>query len=159
MSSKDMDPNVNHYLETTVKTALSPGKLRRLGRQMTEFSLDENLMCELAVKKIGTFKLECQAYNLHLESVKGKFKGGNEEGKKEKGNKLKLIRENRDPEKVLDLLRLKNKYCQDRKKETKKEYLKEKKRLREEHLKTGKERKFRKIISRISLQSKVRWEK
>ena len=56
-------------------------------------------------------------------------------------------------------MNLKIKYCEAKKKELKTEYIKEKRRLLECHREQGKERKFRKILSRISKQAKSRSDK
>ena len=65
--------------------------------------------------------LENQALRLEIDAkeFKGNQKGG---PKKIKGRKTKFIRENRNPRKVVDLLKLKIKYCRALEERLRREY-------------------------------------
>ena len=58
-----------------------------------------------------------------------------------------------------DLLDLKVKYCREVEKRERKEYLKERDILKEVYQRLGKERKFRKVLVRVSKRSKEAWQK
>ena len=129
----------------TVKTGLSPSKLIALGKRVTEEDLDVRLLSDLRKHRIGTFKIECEALKLHDEAMKG-------ESKNILGSKWDKIRGGRDAGKVEDLLKLKIGYAQKRKKELRKEYVEEKRRLEEGLKSEGRERKFGKIMKRNGQQ-------
>ena len=80
--------------EDTAKAALSPGKLIKQARLVTESALDKKLLEGLKVKKIGTWGIESKALGLALEAKKTKetkssFPSNNE-------SRLALIRRDRD---------------------------------------------------------------
>ena len=143
--------------EDTAKAALSPGKLIKQARLVTESALDKKLLEGLKVKKIGTWGIESKALGLALEAKKTKetkssFPSNNE-------SRLALIRRDRDPSKVVDVLNLKIGYARQEEESRKKTYRKTKKHLEQVYKERGKERKFRKIIARISEQNRTRWDK
>ena len=113
--------------ETTTKAGLSPGKLCAMARRVTQEDLDLKLLRDLRGKGIGTFKIECQALALSKDAEK------RNERKEEKGGQRKdkwgQIVLQRSQAKVVDVLNLKIKYCEAKKKWLKTEYIKEKKRL------------------------------
>ena len=127
-----------------------------MGKLVTEEELDERLLSGLLKKKVGTYRIECQA----LELVRDAEKRNKEKSRILNGkSKWETIKGGRDPEKVADVLKLKLEYCKAKKNELKKEYRKEKKHLEECHQREGQQRKFRKIISRIAKQEQDRWAK
>ena len=92
---------------TTEEVATALGRLLKIAKKSTEVSLEKSLFMMLETRKIGTLRIEAQAFDLLEDGKKERISSR----KKVKGRKLKLIIENRDPEKVGDLLKLKVKYC------------------------------------------------
>ena len=107
----------------TVKTANKAGQLQELSKQISNVNLEKRLFLMLKEQKIGTFKLELQALNLHQEDRKRDRKDKYNRRKK----KIQLVIEGRNEGKVLDLIKLKLQYIQREEKELKKEYVKTKK--------------------------------
>ena len=70
------------------------------------------------------------------------------------GSGWEKIRKGRDPKKVIDILNLKAKYCYEQEKIARKEYLMERERLKQVYEEKGMGRKYRKILSRVSKQSR-----
>ena len=58
--------------------------------------------------------------------------------------------ENRDPKKVVDIIRLKVKYCEEQIRSVRKDYIREKERLRKEFRDRNKMKQFKRLIDRIS---------
>ena len=79
---------------------------------------------------------------------------GGEENQPRGGSGWEKMRKGRDPKKVIDILNLKAKYCYEQEKIARKEYLMERERLKQVYEEKGMERKYRKILSRVSKQSR-----
>ena len=83
------------------------------------------LLRDLCKERVGTLQVECEALGLKMAS--GKYREG--QRKKLKGKKkIQMIREERDPEKVVDIIKLKLK----ERATLKKEYVREKNILKTE---------------------------
>ena len=149
-------PNPTPPVLTTAKAAKTPSHLENLSKQVCNATLERKLFEMLKEKKIGTPALENQALRLEIDAkeFKGKQKGG---PKKIKGRKTKFIRENRNPRKVVDLLKLKIRYCRALEERLRREY----KEVRKEVEQGMKERpnRFRRLIKKISKDNTTRWNK
>ena len=106
----------------------------------------------LKEERVGTFKMEMQALNLHLEDKKREI-SKSVEGKRR--NKVQQIREGRDEGKVLDIIKLKLQYVQLEESKLRKEYKKE----RREYEAVTSARSFRRTMRRIGRTTGARWEK
>ena len=82
---------------------------------------------------------------------------GGEENQPRGGSGWEKIRKGRDPKKVINILNLKAKYCYEQEKIARKEYLMERERLKQVYEEKGMGRKYRKILSRVSKQSRKDW--
>ena len=140
---------------TTEIVASALGRLLEIAKKSTKVSLEKSMFMMLEKRKVGTMKLEAQALDLLEESKGGVLKGR----KKIKGKKIQFIVENRDPEKVVDILKLKVKYCQEEESKVQKEYRRLKVDLKEVFIDRGKLRKFRRMIRRVSKEVQIRWSK
>ena len=120
------DPNTQNGLsqnlhtnhEETVKTGFRMGRLLESARIATGAALDRRLLEDLRRVGVGTMKIETEALRLGDDASKYDKK----RGKRKKGGKVaQRIREERDPDKVMDLLKIKIKYCIKEEKRSRKE--------------------------------------
>ena len=93
----------------TVKTGNKMSRLEEMSKLVNKAALDRSLFEQLKTKEVGTITLESQA--LRLEEDAKMFSGGKVSRVKRKERKIQRIRDNRNPKKVMDVLRLKIKYC------------------------------------------------
>ena len=149
----DSTPTLN---EDTVKTALSPGRLMKISRRVSEAALKTKLLMTLGEEKVGTYPIECQALQLEEDSTRPDTRAFQNAGGKDK---LQRIISQRDPEKVLDVVKLKIKYAKAEEDSLKKEYKEVKKELEKKHKEQKQERKFKRIIARVKKGSNRRWKK
>ena len=142
-----------HDQDTTEDVANALGRLLRNAKRSTKVSLEKCLFAMLESRKVGTLRIEAQALDM-LEDSKG---GKKFSRKKMKGKKIKYIIENRDPEKVTDILKLKVKYCLEEEKKAQREYRHLKSRLKEIFLDRGKIKQFKKMIRKVAKDVQKRW--
>ena len=152
-----MESNQNRdtpYVQT-VDTAKAMSRLLKLSRDVTKVTLSRRLFQVLKVEKIGTFKLECEAINL----LEGNSNIEGKEGERKKERKIELIKRNRDPEKVVDLIDLKLKYMQKEEQSKRKEYAKYKREIGKifEREGKGKKKKFSRMIKKVAKDVEVEW--
>ena len=127
------------------------GKLTSLAREVNNVALTRRMFLGLEKEKVGTNKIEIEAFKTLMEMRKEQKEGV-------KKPTTCNIKEFRDANKVLDLLRLKLKYVEKEEKEARKAYRREKREL-QRNLGENEERLLRRKIQRIKRQSRRRWEK
>ena len=87
---------------------------------MNKINQAKRLYCGLLVERVGTNSIEKQALVMSQENLGVKVT-------------TKQIVEKRDPKKVVDIIKLKIKYCEQQIRTVRREYIKEKERLRKEY--------------------------
>ena len=101
----------------TVKVASNHGTLAEKAKQVNKINSAKRLYCSLLVEKVGTNTIEKQALVMSQENLGVKITS-------------KHIVENRDPRKVFNIVKLKIKYYEQQIRKVRKEYIREKERLR-----------------------------
>ena len=98
------------------------GKLTSLAREVNNVALTRRMFLGLEKEKVGTNKIEIEAFKTLMEMRKEQKEGV-------KKPTTCNIKEFRDENKVLDLLRLKLKYVEKEEKDARKAYRREKREL------------------------------
>ena len=145
-------------MNQTVKTGHGKGRLIELAKDASRIALDRRLLEDLLEKKVGKMKMETEALKLTEDAAK--YEGKKGKRKKIQGEKITCkIREQRDEEKVKDLVRLKLKYCCQEERKIQKEYKREKTRTEREMKEAGKAEAYRRLIRGIAKTTTKRWNK
>ena len=134
--------------KTVDTTGVRLEELKDKAYKMTEAAIIHKFYLNLAQKEVGTHGVETKAFKLFKErrSKEGMTVDPNED-----------ITTGRDPEMVVDLLKVKMKYAQGRENETKVEYEKEKARM-EKEIEKG-TRKWRKLRGKLQHYINDTWDK
>ena len=141
----------------TAKAAFYNGRLSKEMKLVSKAGLARDFYTRLKENKIGTSKIERQAWDLILERASEEEKKlWIERGKKEKGD-FKFTR--RDPKAVMDVLDLKIKYAKEDESLYRRQYRETKRQMKKIYEGKNRQRKFDRVIQRITRQNKTRWEK
>ena len=156
MTKKDNQPLSNN--EDTARAANAQGLLFKLSKEVTVNALYREKLKRMIEMKMGDLETEVEALEMveGSRNERGKMKKEVGKGGRKGKKKIEYVKQNRDPKVVVDLLNLRLKYADREWKSSRRKYRKKKKEVSE--LFSGKkERKFRKMISRIGNNMKTAW--
>ena len=139
-NAKVSDPTTKSPILNTKEAAKSPGKLIKKAKLVSKAAIKTKLLQSLKECKVGTETIERQALKL-AEDLGDRLRRPDEESNSK--SKIQKIQESRNPQKVVDVLKLKEKYTKEAEDLARNEYPEEKKQLKKWYTEQGRELKFR----------------
>ena len=141
-----LEPSTNAPIVITAKAASSMALLSDLSKELVELTLRRKLMERLRDSGVGTYRIECQVLNIHEEDKEGKKRYK----KNKKIKNLEFLRNHRDQKQVKEILELKMKHLKGLENKKRREYERNRRKIKAEFQKDGKINKFKRIIKRIA---------